>query len=76
MWIDQEDFNGTVGLVTFHPGSIDCVSHPIIISNDDINEATEQVFIIRLTLARSQNPDMVNLSQSISLGIIIDDDRK
>lgn len=55
---------------------MNCLSHLISITNDNINEATEQVFIIQLTLARSIDPGKVNISRSTSLGIIIDDDRE
>ena len=60
----------------YYYGSVNCLSHHITITDDDINEATEQLFIIQLTLVRSHFPDMINISRSFSLGIIIDDDRE
>ena len=47
-----------------------------MISNDNINEASEEIFVIELTLESSRNPNMIILSRNASLGIIIDDDRK
>ena len=41
-----------------------------------MNEADKEVFIIQLTLIDSQNSDLVTMSQNVTLGIIIDDDRK
>ena len=57
-------------------GSVNC--HPLYITilNDDINEANEQVFVIQLTLIYSLNSNLITLSRNVSLGIIIDDDRK
>ena len=74
--IDQDDFSGTEHSLTFFYGSVNCLSHHIDITDDNINEATEQVFIIQLMLVRSVDPDKVNVSQEISLGIITDDDRE
>ena len=36
----------------------------------------EQVFLVFLTLVHSQDPEMVNITQNVSLGIIVDNDRK
>ena len=74
--LDQDDFFDTEQMLTFFSGSVNCLSHYIDINNDDINEATEQVFIIQLTLVRSVDPSKVNISQGISHGVIIDDDRE
>ena len=56
--------------------SVNCLPVYITIFNDDINEAYHQLFAIRLSLVSSQNPSMVVMSRNISMGIIIDDDRK
>ena len=74
--LDQDDFSDTEQTLTFISGSVNCLSHYIEITDDDVNEATEQVFIIHLTLVRSVEPDKINISQDISQGVIIDDDRK
>ena len=60
----------------FWSGSSNCL--PIYINgiDDDINEAAEQFFVIRLLLGQSQNPEQIIMLQNISLGVIIDDDRK
>ena len=55
---------------------MNCRHLRINIINDEINEAEKQVFIMKLTLDGSRNPDLITLSQNVSLGIIIDDDRK
>lgn len=57
-------------------GSINCRHSHITIANDDINEASEEVFVIQLTLGYSLNPTLITLSRNTSLGIIIDDDCK
>ena len=73
--IGQDDFGSCQQPLSFY-GSINCLHCHIKISNDDINEAAEEVFVIQLTLDYSLNPNLVNLSRNASLGIIIDDDRK
>ena len=50
---------------------------PIFVTDDAINEATEQVFVVELILVDSLNPATVNLTtRPSSLCRIIDDDRK
>ena len=47
------------------------------ITDDEINEAIEQVFVIHLVLVSSPNPTMVQLvNHTVSLCWIIDDDRE
>ena len=53
------------------------MSAPIFITDDAINEATEQVFVVELILVDSLNPATVNLTtRPVSLCRIIDNDRK
>ena len=55
---------------------MNCRHLRINIVNDEINEAEKQVFIMKLTLDGSRNPDLITLFRNVSLGIIMDDDRK
>ena len=53
------------------------MSAPIPIVDDDINEATEQVFIVELRFISSLDPATVDLTvRPSSLCRIIDNDRK
>ena len=53
------------------------MSAPIFITDDVINEATEQVFVAELLLINSSNPASVDLTiQPSTLCRIIDNDRK
>ena len=74
------DFNNTVIRVTFDPDEDDEDNEQealIAITNDDIDEAMEQVFIAYLILVESNNPSSVDLSvRASSLCRIIDDDRE
>lgn len=63
-------------MLTFDSDSANCLSHHITINNDDTNEAENQFFIIQLSLNRSLEPNLVTLHRQISLGVIVDDDRK
>ena len=47
---------------------------PIVIFDDEINEALEEVFIVVLTLESSTNPDSVIITRVASLCRIIDND--
>ena len=73
--IGQQDFDSRRQYLSFY-GSVNCRQRRIRISNDDINEASEQVFVIQLMLVYSRNSNLITLSRNVSLGIIIDDDRK
>lgn len=57
-------------------GTINCLHSHIMISNDNINEANEEVFVIELKLDYSLDPSSIILTRNASLGVIIDDDRK
>ena len=80
LYSDLEDFNNTVIRITFNPDedvNVNDVNVPIIIVNDSINEATEQVFISQLQLISSVNPSSVDLTTRLAtLCRIIDDDSK
>ena len=73
--IGQQDFDSQSFQLYFF-GSKSCHHLHINIVNDEINEAEKQVFIMKLTLDKSRNPDLITLFRNVSLGIIIDDDRK
>ena len=53
---------------------INDVPAPIVIFDDEINEAPEEVFIVVLTLESSTNPDSVIITRDSSLCRIIDND--
>ena len=72
------DFDNATIRITFDPDE-DAGNNerdaPIAITNDDINEAIEQVFVVHLVLVNSSNPSSIDLSvQATSLCRIIDDD--
>ena len=57
--------------------AINDMSAPVAISDDPINEATEQAFIVQLKLISSTNPGLSDLTERpASLCRIIDNDRK
>ena len=74
------DFNNTTITLVFEPdedGEIDEMSAPIFITDDAINEATEQVFVAELILVSSLDSATVDLTTRPStLCRIIDNDRK
>ena len=75
------DFDSAPVIITFLPdedssGVVDIPS-PVVIVDDVINEATEQVFVVQLELISSVNPHSVDLTlRSASLCRIIDNDGK
>jgi hypothetical protein len=73
--IGPQDFDGQQHSVRFS-GSRNCHHCHINVTNDDINEASEELFIVQLSLAHSLNPNLITLSRNASIGIIDDDDRK
>ena len=76
----MNDFNNTNIILVFEPDEdreISEKSAPIYITDDAINEATEQVFVAELLLINSSNPASVDLTTRPStLCRIIDNDRK
>ena len=76
------DFNNTAITLIFEPDEdaevpVNEMSARIPIVDDDINEATEQVFIVHLRLISSVNRSRVDFStRPSSLCRIIDNDRK
>ena len=75
------DFDNAATRITFDPDE-DADDNerdaPIAITNDDINEAIEQVFIVHIVLVNSSNPSSTDLSsvRVTSLCRIVDDDSK
>ena len=76
--IDSNDFNNTNITVIFEPDEdsltvVNEKSAPVFVTDDAINEATEQVFVVELHLVSSLNPALVDLTvQPSSLCRIID----
>ena len=74
------DFNSTNITIVFEPDEDEEVnegSAPIFITDDAINEATEQVFVAELILVSSLDSATVDLSvRPSTLCRIIDNDRK
>ena len=75
---DREDFSSDVVVVTFQADEfgpqINDMPAPIVIFDDEINEALEEVFIVVLTLENSTNADGVAITRESSVCGIIDDD--
>ena len=80
MHLDLEDFNDTNITLIFEPdedGEVNEKSAPIFITDDAINEATEQVFVAELILVSSNDSATVDLTiRPSTLCRIIDNDRK
>ena len=72
----MNDFNNTNITIVFEPdedAGIYELSAPIFVTDDDINEATEQVFVVELRLISSVNSATVDLTtRPSSLCKIID----
>ena len=61
----MSDFDCTAIRITFEPdedGDDNERDAPIVITNDDINEAIEQVFVVHLILVNSTNHSLIDLS--------------
>ena len=75
---DREDFSSDVITVTFPADEtgtqINDMPAPIVIFEDEINEALEEVFIVVLTLQSSTDPGSVIITRVSSLCRIIDND--
>lgn len=48
----------------------------ISITNDDINEAIEQYFVVTIDVERAENESTIVITRTSSLCTIVDDDRK
>ena len=74
------DFNNTNITLVFEPdedGEINEMSAPILVTDDAINEAIEQVFVAELILVNSLDSATVDLTiRPSTLCGIIDNDRK
>ena len=76
---DLNDFDNTVLTVTFladEDTPTNDIRLSIPITDDAINEANEQDFVVILNLTDSVNPDLTTLPRISSLCRIIDNDRK
>ena len=76
---DLNDFDDTVLTVTFladEDNPTNDILLRIPITDDAINEANEQDFVVTLNLTDSMNPHLTTLSRISSLCRIIDNDRK
>ena len=82
---DEQDFNTDVVVITFFPdemvskipSSVRQLAAPIEIIDDNIDEATQQLFVVVLNVSESVNPSLVDNSvRNLSLCRIGDDDRK
>ena len=76
----MKDFDATIIGITFHPDENSAinehVAHILLVDNV-INEAPEQVFVVDLYLKTSVNPSKVIITERpVSLCRIIDDDGK
>ena len=77
--LDLNDFNDTVIRIIFETDedlAVNDMSAPIAISDDPINEAAEQAFIVQLKLISSTNSLSDLAERPASLCRIIDNDRK
>ena len=73
------DFNNTNITLVFEPDEDEEVSEkrtPIFVTDDAINEATEQVFVAELISVSSTDPATVDITRPSTLCRIIDNDRK
>ncbi|MCG8622067.1 MAG: hypothetical protein MJE68_08760 [Proteobacteria bacterium] len=76
---DLNDFNDTVLTITFladEDNPVNDIPLSIPITDDAINEANEQDFVVILNLTDSVNPALINLPRTSTLCRIIDNDRK
>ena len=77
---DLNDFNNTNITIVFEPDEDAEVNErraPIFVTDDDVNEANEQVFVVELILIDSLDPTSADLTiRPASLCRIIDNDRK
>ena len=78
--LDLADFNNTNITLVFEPdedGEVNEIYTPIFVTDDAINEATEQVFVAELILVSSLDSATVDLTiRPSTLCRIIDNDRK
>ena len=79
-FIDLDDFDSAIKTVTFEA---DEVGSPVMnktiqvpIVDDDINEATEQDFVVVINVTNTINPPLTVVTRRSSILRIIDNDRK
>ena len=78
--LDLNDFNNSAITLIFEPDEDQLISEmsaSIPVTDDAINEATEQVFVVELRLVSTLDPSTVGFTvRPTSLCKIIDNDRK
>lgn len=76
---DLNDFNNSAITIIFEPdenGEISEMAAPVLVTDDAVNEATEQVFVVTLKHINSLDPSKVDLTiRPTSLCRIVDNDR-
>jgi hypothetical protein len=78
-YADLNDFDDTVLTITFQADEnnpINDIRLSIPVTDDAVNEANEQDFVVILSLIDSVDPDLTNLPRVSSICRIIDNDRK
>jgi len=78
---DTADFNTAIFNVTFpsderRASPIADVPSPIMIVDDEIDEAEEQFFIVYLEIIEAVEPNLITITRANSTCIIVDNDGK
>ena len=77
---DTNDFNSSPISVVFEADEGEQVTYTktvsLSITDDDINEATEQYFVVTMDIARAENRSAITTTRESSLCVIVDNDRK
>ena len=77
MDVDLNDFSNSEMYLSFYShNSVNCFNTSISIFDDDINEADAQFFVIDLSIVYALNSSLVVSSRNVSIGRIMDNDRK
>ena len=78
--VDTNDFNSSLISVVFEADEGEQVTYTrtvnISITDDDINEATDQYFVVTMDIAKAENRSMIMTTRESSLCVIFDNDRK
>lgn len=76
------DFNTTVFDVVFPADEapsrlVNSIAVPVGIVDDELNERTEQTFVITTSVIEAVSPDLINnTARNLSIGRILDNDSK
>lgn len=77
---DTNDFNSSPLSVVFEVDEGKQITYKEIvnlsITDDDVNEATEQYFVVTMDTARAENRSAIMIATESSLCVIVDNDRK